>query len=224
MRKIHQGDAYALIADVLASIPDHLSVAIVTDPPYLFNNSGGGKFRKARSGGNTITNQKMDKGFDDQILFSDGISSVVCFMHNDQVFDLGVRLKQWYHRAVICQDGKKNPSPMANKNYRADSEIYIHAWHKQTHPVGMAQDKLRITIHGRDKEKTGHPAQKPLDLMRKIVRTVNADVIIDPFAGSGTTLVACMLEGKNFIGIEKDPEYFEIAKARLIKAAQTSGT
>ena len=66
------------------------------------------------------------------------------------------------------------------------------------------------------KEKTPHPCQMPLELMRKIVRLLpESSTIIDPFCGSGTTNVACHLEGIDSWGIEMNPEYAEIAKRRI---------
>lgn len=62
-----------------------------------------------------------------------------------------------------------------------------------------------------------HPTQKPLDLMAALVAdfTDPGDTILDPFAGSGTTGVACIRAGRNFIGWEKDPKYAEVARRRL---------
>lgn len=68
-----------------------------------------------------------------------------------------------------------------------------------------------------------HPTVKPVDLMRWLVRLVkmpSGTVILDPFMGSGTTGVACALEGAHFIGIEQDAQYLEIAKARIEDAAK----
>jgi len=62
----------------------------------------------------------------------------------------------------------------------------------------------------------GHPSGKPLDLMAWTLRTVKAaGTVLDPFMGSGTTGVACMQAGLPFIGIEREPKYFEIACRRI---------
>ncbi|CAB4166527.1 AdoMet_MTases domain containing protein [uncultured Caudovirales phage] len=62
-----------------------------------------------------------------------------------------------------------------------------------------------------------HPTVKPTDLMRYLVRLVTPPngTVLDPFMGSGSTGKAAMLEGFNFIGIEREAEYIEIAKARI---------
>ncbi len=62
-----------------------------------------------------------------------------------------------------------------------------------------------------------HPTVKPTDLMRYLCRLVTppGGVVLDPFMGSGSTGKAAMLEGFQFIGIERDPAYFEVARERL---------
>lgn len=66
-----------------------------------------------------------------------------------------------------------------------------------------------------------HPTVKPIELMRYLVRLVTppGGIVLDPFTGSGTTGMAAILEGAQFVGIEREAEYFEISKARLTSAA-----
>jgi DNA modification methylase len=61
---------------------------------------------------------------------------------------------------------------------------------------------------------TGHKSQKPIHLMRELIEkyTKPGYTVLDPFMGSGSTGVACLQTGRSFIGIEKDPIFFEIAK------------
>jgi site-specific DNA-methyltransferase (adenine-specific) len=58
-------------------------------------------------------------------------------------------------------------------------------------------------------ERTSHPTQKPLKLMRHLVRLIcpPGGVVLDPFAGSGSTLEAAIMEGRRYLGIELEPEY-----------------
>ena len=71
-------------------------------------------------------------------------------------------------------------------------------------------------------EPTGHPTTKPVDLMSYLIRlSVRPDgTILDPFMGSGTTLVACQRMGRAGTGIELDPDYFDIACRRVDEAAR----
>ena len=69
-------------------------------------------------------------------------------------------------------------------------------------------------------EKVKHPTQKPLKLFCELISTYSnvSDTILDPFMGSGTTLVACAKLGRSGIGIELDEDYFNIACERVEKA------
>jgi len=66
-------------------------------------------------------------------------------------------------------------------------------------------------------DKTRHPTQKPLDLISWLIKTYSneGDTVLDPFMGSGTTGVACASLGRNFTGIEINPEYFDISLRRI---------
>ena len=68
------------------------------------------------------------------------------------------------------------------------------------------------------KEKVAHPTQKPISLMERIIEvfTNEGDTILDFCMGSGSTGVACKNLNRNFIGIEKYKQFFDIAKNRLI--------
>lgn len=69
-----------------------------------------------------------------------------------------------------------------------------------------------------------HPTQKPLDLMRYLVRTFTneGDTVLDCCFGSGTTGVAAIIEGRKFVGIEKDAGYFRLGEKRMMEAPEPS--
>lgn len=71
--------------------------------------------------------------------------------------------------------------------------------------------------HWNRRKKPEHPCEKPLKMMEWIVNraSLNSEIVLDPFMGSGTTGVACINTGRKFIGIEIDKGYFEIAKTRI---------
>jgi site-specific DNA-methyltransferase (adenine-specific) len=71
------------------------------------------------------------------------------------------------------------------------------------------------------KRETGlHPTQKPVALLEYLIKTytLEGETVLDNCMGSGSTGVACINTGRNFIGIEKEEKYFEIAKSRIEKA------
>ncbi len=70
------------------------------------------------------------------------------------------------------------------------------------------------------KEKTDHPCQLPLRVAVWVLECLNANLVADPFMGSGTTGVACVKAGKRFIGIEREAKYFDIACRRIEETYQ----
>ena len=62
-----------------------------------------------------------------------------------------------------------------------------------------------------------HPTQKPIELMQALIEltTIEGQIVLDPFCGSGSTLVAAKYLSRNYIGFEKNPEYFETTENRL---------
>ena len=69
-------------------------------------------------------------------------------------------------------------------------------------------------------ESNGHPCVKPLKTWTKLIanNTLPGQKVLDPFMGSGTTGVACVMEGRSFIGIELDAKYYAIAERRIANA------
>ncbi len=88
--------------------------------------------------------------------------------------------------------------------------------------IDRRDGKGRVPVNGKIQPAANdHPCIKPLSLMRYLVRltrTPAGGTVLDPFAGSGTTLVACVLEGRDGIGIELDADYYEIARRRVAHA------
>ena len=79
--------------------------------------------------------------------------------------------------------------------------------------AGMLQQDMA------NKEQREHPTQKPVPVMRwALLQAKDAATVCDPFMGSGTTGVACALEGRAFTGIERERKYFDIACERISRA------
>ncbi len=85
----------------------------------------------------------------------------------------------------------------------------------------MGQNFFSFTVAG---DMPDHPSPKPISYMKKLVERVTkeGDLICDPFMGSGTTGVAALQTGRNFIGIEKDETYFSIAMKRINDASRAA--
>ena len=80
-----------------------------------------------------------------------------------------------------------------------------------------ARTVYQAPINAKDKKLYGHPTIKPLDAVMRHIRNSSKenDLVFDPFMGSGTTGVACKDLGRNFVGVEIDENYFNIAKGRI---------
>lgn len=101
------------------------------------------------------------------------------------------------------------------------------SWFKPDAPPSMGSFELAWTnrddiarsitwsIGATNAERVGHPTQKPERVMSWCLGLIDADVVLDPFAGSGTTLLAAKRHGRRAIGIEIEERYCEIAAKRL---------
>ena len=74
-------------------------------------------------------------------------------------------------------------------------------------------------FNGESKKRIGHPAPFPVELPRRCIKLFSfvGDMILDPFLGSGTTLIACLLNNRYGVGIDIDEKYCELAKKRLLE-------
>jgi len=81
-----------------------------------------------------------------------------------------------------------------------------------------ATNILRVpSLKGASKEKVGHPSQKPLGLITQLLRASSreGDLVVDPFLGSGSTAEAAEINQRTWLGIERNPEYAQMAKRRI---------
>jgi hypothetical protein len=193
------------------------------DPPYEFNNSGGGKWRKERGASDQIIAEGLTKGFDRTIINPLLCGSVVVFCHDDQLADLLPYMKGSFWRHRLCFWRKRNPAPHCNKAYVADLEPYIHGWQRGYHPQG-GYAELRRTVDSqvRPSKIYGHATVKPDEVMDKIMRNVAGQTVCDPFMGTGSTGVAAIKAGKTFTGIEHNPKHFETAIRRISAAYEAN--
>lgn len=131
-----------------------------------------------------------------------------------------------YKRACVWI--KPDSTPQLNGQGPAQgAECFVTAWGGKGHARWNAGGKRGVYTHcvnGRERDGR-HPTEKPRRLMAEIIAdfTNEGETILDPFVGSGTTGVAAVQLGRNFIGIERDERYFEIACER-IENAQRQGS
>lgn len=202
---LYHGDSYELLP--FLPVPDLL----LTDPPYKMAMGGGGIATNMKYVA-TIKDENLDKGFDMTIL--DRFPNWVCFCSKDQLKELLAATGD--RRWMLVTWNKTASAPFVNGNYLPDTEYIVHAF-QSGRLFGELRDKSRFIVHSSGSSGFDHPTVKPIAVVSKMVRLASepGNLIIDPFAGSGTTLVAAKLLGRRAIGIERELKYCEIIKSRL---------
>jgi site-specific DNA-methyltransferase (adenine-specific)/modification methylase len=184
--------------------------AICADPPYgigFSHGGGGGKLAKSTA----LHHMPIigdDQPFDPASLTA---LSVPCILWGGNHFASRLPDSQsWLSWDKRCAD---------YSNDQADCEL---AWTNLGMPARMFRHVWNGMLRGKEsKTPRQHPTQKPVALMEWCLGFLpNAQTILDPFMGSGTTLVACQRLGRQGIGIELDPDYFEIACKRVDEATR----
>ena len=187
--------------------------AVVTDPPY-----GIGVDRAMAAGSGTkygksaaAKRQYVSKGWDDQPIGDDHLSLIHAASNNAIIFG-GNYFNLPPSRCWLVWD-KRNGT-----NAFADCEL---AWTNLDMPVRRIEWMWNGMLRQGQEERNGHPTQKPLAVMEWCLGFLpKAQTILDPFAGSGTTAVACQRVGKHSTCIERDPDYFEVMCKRVDEATR----
>jgi len=199
-REVQIGDCRLILGDCVSVMPLLGKVdAVVTDPPYGIGESGG-QFRDRKGGGHRVLARKdwdVSRPSDVAFALVQSASDKQIIWGGNYFADLMPPSKGWlYWDKLMGGDF-------------ADGEL---AWTN----LDRALRKFTMCNKMAGKE---HPTQKPVALMEWCLGFLpDAKTILDPFMGSGTTLVACAKLGRKGIGIELDPDYFEIACKRVEEA------
>ena len=194
------GDATLMLGDCRELLQGIGAVdACITDPPYGIGEDGG-KFRsRIGQGHRVLPKLNWDTSTPDAATFDliRSISAQQIVWGGNYFTDKLPPSKGWlYWQKLMGGDF-------------SDGEL---AWTSRDR--ALREFTLCNKMHGKE-----HPTQKPIALMEWCLGFVpNAQTILDPFMGSGTTGVACARLGRRFIGIEIEPRYFDIACRRIENA------
>lgn len=225
MIDLRHGDCLELMKD----IPDKSIDLIVIDPPYeLETQRGGGFFRNS--------NEKRRKYQDEIENMMTGISEqlldILCnkmkkvnmyiFCSRTQMLTLLNYANKNNFSWNLLTWHKTNPIPTCNNKYLNDTEYIVFMREKGVQVFGSYHTKKSYfitSVNKKEKQLYRHPTIKPLDIIENLIinSSQENDTILDCFMGSGTTGVACKKLNRNFIGIELDEKYFNIAKERIEK-------
>ena len=223
--KVEIGDATLYCGDcveVLRTLPK--VDAVITDPPYGIGESSAKVASRQRGGnlgtllgykGKAMADQKDYGHFDwDQAPPSPELVDAIRAVGKWQVFFGGNYFQLPPTSCWLVWD------KLNGDNDFADCELAWTNWPKAVRRIQWRWNGM-IRQGGEDRF---HPTQKPLAVMKWVINLCpKADIILDPFMGSGTTGVAAVQMGRKFIGIEREPRYFDIACERISRA-QAQGT
>jgi site-specific DNA-methyltransferase (adenine-specific) len=227
------GDSLDALKDIKAGAVD----AIVTDPPYC---SGGRQQAGAR---NTISKSERTDG-DWFIGDNMGTDTYLWFMREiarqcARVTTTGApayvftdwrqmttivnawESVGWTYKSLIVWD--KNRGGAMGSWWRNNHEFICAFVKGKARPLSSAS--FFNTWRGSKPHGSAHPTEKPVELMRYLCSSITPAgcVVLDPFAGSGTTGVAALMDGYQFIGVEQSGDYIEVAKARLLETERSLG-
>lgn len=216
------GDAVMILGDAAEVIPTLAPVdAVIADPPYSDRTHKGARTNKKSVAGKrlitfpAISDATFLACVEHWLAAAQGwVVATVDFRHAALLVDHPnlVRIGAWV---------KNNPMPQLTGDRPGqghETVIVLHsgkrrkAWNRRGGPAIWRHNVCnRASI----------PTEKPIGLVRDFVRdfTKPGDLVLDSHAGAGTTAVACLQEGRRFVGIERDRAHFDIACRRIKEAA-----
>ena len=213
--------------EVLESMEDASVGCVITDPPYSDRTHEG-----------TRSNSDRAKGHGNRVLSGNiGFSSITEADLREVMADLGRITQRWvvssldYRHAFRFEQEpptglrtlrigvwvKPNPMPQISGDRPGQGWEAISFMHRtDTKPSWNGGGKAGVWME-RVAQNEGHPTSKPLSMISDWVRLFSnqGDTILDPFAGSGTTLRAAKDNGRRAIGVELDERYCEVIAKRL---------
>ncbi len=235
-RDLHIGSCRLILGDALAVLPTLGAQAALclTDPPYPLTSGGartgelGGCLGRAvydNSGRlfETVPWEAMAR----PIFAALAPNANAVVMTNDR--QMGAARAAFeaaefgFHRLLVWNKGGATP----NRYYRQTCEFALFLYKGRARTITNPGDSALMYVPHQDVSQhfagsvgVAHPTEKPVTLMERWIEnsTDSGGVVIDPFMGSGSTLVAAAQRGRRAIGIEKDPHWFEMACARVTAA------
>lgn len=231
LNKIICGDTI----DVMKKMPDGSVDLVVTSPPYNLKNSTGNGMKDGRGG--KWANAALQKGYshyNDNMPHKEYVkwqrSCLIEMMR--LITDNGAIFynHKWRVQAGLLQDRQDIVGGFPVRQIiiwkRAGGLNFNAGYFLPTYEVIylIAKPKFKLVLKANaqgdiwevpQEMKNGHPAPFPVGLINKIISSTNAQVILDPFMGSGTTAISAINFKRDYIGIDISPDYCESAKKRI---------
>lgn len=229
--KIICGDAI----DIMRTIPENSIDLIVTSPPYNLKNSSGNGMKDGRGG--KWKNAALVKGYshhndcmphDKYVCWQrDCLKEMIRLIKDDGAIFYN---HKWRVQDGLLQDRqdivrgfpvrqiliwKRKGGINFNPGYFLPTYEVIYLIAKEKFKLSSGANAVGDVWEFPQEMKNSHPAPFPVALIERIISSTEAQLILDPFMGSGTTAIAAKILNRNYIGIEISPEYVSMAEARI---------
>lgn len=211
--------------EVLAGIAEKSAKAVITDPPYTERTHSNAKTNKGKGHGvkaiefAPFTDEDLSSSLRECGRVSQGwVIATLAYQH---AFELERTPPEGLRPLRTGVWVKTNPMPQISADRPGQGWEAIAYLHREdVKPAWNGGGGHGNYIHA-VVQNEGHPTVKPLPMLRDMVRkfTNPGDTVLDPFAGSGTTLRAALDEGRKAIGVEIDERYCEIIAKRVSQGA-----
>jgi site-specific DNA-methyltransferase (adenine-specific) len=208
--------------EVMKTLPDKSVDAVITDPPYGIAFQSAWRIDKNEWRPKIANDTKPFTGWlRDAFRITAEAGCLICFCRWDvqEDFRKAIVLSGWSVKSQIVWDRMCHGMGDLSSAFAPQHDVMWFGIKGEfafpgARPVSVFRD-MRVAP-----DKLVHPNEKPVSLMRALSSSVarRGGVVFDPFMGSGTTGVACVQAGRDFIGIEIDQGYFSIAERRIKEA------
>jgi modification methylase len=220
---------------IMKKMPDECLDLVITSPPYNLKNSTGNGMKDGRGG--KWKNAALINGYkdhDDNMPYDEYIdwqrnclSEMVRLIKNDGAVFYN---HKWRVQAGLLQDRheivadfpvrqiviwKRKGGINFNKGYFLPTYEVIYMIAKKDFVLAKGANSYGDVWEFTQEMNNIHPAPFPVALIHRIISSTNAQLILDPFSGSGTTAVASILLKRNYIGIELSKEYCTLSVERI---------
>lgn len=231
LNKIICGDSI----EVMKKIPSKSIDLVITSPPYNLKNSTGNGMKDGRGG--KWKNAKLIEGYSnhsDDMPYKDYVKwqrnclkemlrlitddGAIFYNHKWRVQggilqDRYEIIKDFPVRQIIIW--KRKGGINFNSGYFLPTYEVIYLIAKPKFKLAPKANAYGDIWEFKQEMKNGHPAPFPLDLIDRIISSTKAEIILDPFIGSGTTAVSAILNNRKYIGIDLSPDYCIMAENRI---------
>ncbi len=227
---------------IMRSMPDECLDLVVTSPPYNLKNSTGNGMKDGRGG--KWANASLINGYShyDDCMPHDEyaawqrecLTEMFRLIKDDGAIFYN---HKWRVQSGLLQDRqdivagfptrqiiiwRRKGGINFNKGYFLPTYEVIYIICKEKFVLSKGSSSLGDVWEFTQEMNNPHPAPFPVALIEQIIHSTNAQIVLDPFMGSGTTAVAATLLGRDFIGIELSPEYISLAETRLNDATRNT--